>query len=279
VPPLAGTAPPPLTASATLDDLTLTAALTPGGPGINTLDLQASRAGQPVDGLSLRVQQVYPARDWRGDWETAEGADGGLYVTAGADITQAGLWWTLVDIGAGDAVQRAAFAWVVSDAAAVQTSRPPTLVNIAALAAALLALGWAFYPSARRLYRALDLNPANVTVALGAAAATALFSVIGAVIINQSQARYEATVSPPPALVNPTLPDAESLARGAAAYQAACAGWDGRDYAALVERLPRTRDEELFAALGDGWRGLPACAPLSESDRWDVVNYFRTKGR
>jgi hypothetical protein len=46
---------------------------------------------------------------------------------------------------------------------------------------------------------------------------------------------------------------------------------------ALVERLPRTRDEELFFATRDGWRDLPPCVgELTDEQRWHIVNYIRT---
>lgn len=31
----------------------------------------------------------------------------------------------------------------------------------------------------------------------------------------------------------------------------------------------------LFAALRNGWRDLPACAAITDAQRWDVVNYLR----
>jgi hypothetical protein len=182
-----------------------------------------------------------------------------------------------VDVTRADGVTaRAAYAWTISEAAAVLQSRAPNVFNLLALAGVLAALLWAAYPSARRLYARLDLNPATVTIALGGTAATVLFIAIGAVVIQNTQAQYEAVLNPPPAVINPTLPDAASLARGRALVESACAGWMGRDLQMLVERLPRTRDEELFFAVRDGWRGLPPCdAGLSDDQRWDVVNAVR----
>lgn len=273
------TSQPPLQAQAALEGYQVALVASPGGPGVNTFDLTLTRAGRPATGLIVRLRAVQPARDWRGLWEAAEEAGDGLYIAASADMDRPGVWWTLVDVIAPDEPpRRAAFAWDIRAEAAVIQSRPPTLLNSLALLAALAAVGWAFYPLARRVYRRLDLRPAVVVVALGVIFMTALFSIIGVVVVQNAQAQYEATVNPPPKRINPALPDAASLARGAALYARACS-WDGApDYSALVERLPRTRDEELFAAVGDGWRGLPACAgPLSDAERWDVVNYLRTK--
>lgn len=270
---------PPLQAQAAVEDYQVALVISPGGPGVNTFDITLTRGGRPASGQEVRLRAVQPARDWRGPWETAEEAGDGLYIAASADIDRPGAWWALVDvIVPGEPPRRAAFAWDIRAEAAVLQSRPPTLLNALALLVALAAVGWAFYPLARRVYRRLDLRPAVVTVALGVIFMTALFSIIGVVVVQNAQAQYEATVNPPPKRINPTLPDAASLARGAALYARACP-WDSlADHRALVERLPRTRDEELFAAVSDGWRGLPACAaPLDEGERWDIVNFLRTK--
>ncbi len=279
VPDFAQTAPPP-SASQTVDGLDISLTITPGGPGVNTYDVLVRQGGQPVDDLAVRVQMVDPALDRRGLWDTAENAGDGLYVAAGDEINRAGDWWALVDVTrAGGMTARAAYAWAISEAAAVLQARPPNVFNLLALAGVVAALLWAAYPSARRLYARLDLNPATVTIAVGAAAATVLFIAIGVAVIQNTQAQYDATLNPPPTVINPTLPDADSLARGRALVESACAGWTGRGLETLVERLPRIRDEELFFAVRDGWRGLPPCdAGLTDAQRWDVVNAVRALG-
>lgn len=270
VPPFAQEAAPPPTGTQTTGGTTVTLTMTPGGPGVNTYDVIVNRGGQPVENAVVRLRLVNPARDWRGAWETAESVGGGLYGAASADVDRAGEWWALVEVDD----TRAAFAWTISDDAAVQQSRDPNALNLLALAGVIGALGWAAYPFARRVYRRLDLNPATVTIAVGAVVATALFIVVGVVVIQTTQAQYDATLNPPPAVVNPVLPDAASLERGRALFGAAC-GWQGSDWAALVERLPRTRDEALYAAVRDGWRTLPPCS-VNAGQLWDVVNYIRS---
>ena len=78
-------------------------------------------------------------------------------------------------------------------------------------------------------------------------------------------------------LVQDELPDAASLERGEIRLAEACAGWtpDSPGWNDLLARLPRTRDVELFTFLTDGFRGLPACSPLSDRERWDIVNTLR----
>ena len=102
-------------------------------------------------------------------------------------------------------------------------------------------------------------------------------SAAGLVYLNNEDSRYQDTVNPPPAVVNTVLPDTASLERGETVLRDACIGWtpDAPGWGDLVARLPRTRDAELFAFLTDGFRGLPACSPLSDRERWDVVNALR----
>jgi copper transport protein len=269
---------PPPSATQTIGDQTITMMITPGGPGVNTYDIAVMRDGQPVDDIHTQVQFVSPARDWRGRWLPAESAGDGLYVAAGDEITQPGEWWALVDVTQPDGtVERAAFDWTISAEASIQESRKPTLLNWLALAGVLAAVGWTLYPSARGVYRRLDLSPATVTVAVGAVVATVFLGIVGFVVVNNTQAQYEAELNPLPTLVNTVLPDAASLERGRRLYETACTGWtdDTSALRTLVGRLERTRDEELFIAVRDGGQSLPACAAMTDTERWNVVNTIR----
>ena len=153
-------------------------------------------------------------------------------------------------------------------------SRNPSLLNILALLGVLTAVGWLLYPSAQHLYQRLDLRPAMVTVAVSATVATLLLSVVSIVWIQSTQAQYDATLNPTPIIVNAVLPDQASLARGQTLYDASCPNWAFVSVKELIE--PRSRDENLFAAVRDGWRTLPACTALTDNQRWDIVNYLRT---
>ena len=267
---------PPPSATQTVGDLSVTTTITPGGPGANTYDTLITRDGVPLDGLTVRVQVVSPSRDKRSAWLPAEDADSGLYVAAGGEIDQPGGWWSLVDITLPDGTtRRAAFDWAISESAAVLQSRSPGLLNVLALIGVLGALGWVLYPSANHLYHRLDLSPAAVTVALGAVAATILFTVVGVALIESSQVQYDAVLNPPPKIVNAVLPDEASLERGRASYEDACAAWKTLPDLKVLTTA-RVRDDGLFAAVRDGWHGLPACKALTDNQRWDVVNYIRT---
>ncbi|MEO8610004.1 MAG: CopD family protein [Chloroflexota bacterium] len=275
-PPFTQQSVPPPSATQTIGDLSVTTTITPGGPGANTYDTLINRAGVPVDGLTVRIQLVSPSRDKRSAWLPAEDSDSGLYVTAGGEIDQPGDWWSLVDITFPDGtVQRAAFDWKISEAAAVVESRDPGLLNVLALLGVLGALGWIIYPSVNRLYHRLDLSPAVVTISVGAVVATIIFTVVGVAVIQSTQEQYDAVLNPPPKIVNAVLPDEASLDRGQAFYEAACAAWKPLpDLKALT--AARVRDDGLFAAVRDGWHGLPACTTLTDAQRWDVINYIRT---
>lgn len=272
-------APPAPEAAQQAGDLNVQMAIIPGGPGVNTYDISLTRGGAPVEDAAVRVQFVYPELDQRAPAQQADAVEGSLYAAAGAEIDRAGRWLALVDVTPpGGAPARAAFAWDISAAAGVIESRPPGLLNLLALAAVGGALVYAALPALRRLARWLDWRPASVAVAVSAIAGLVIVMVGAAALMAQGQAAYEASLNPTPQVVNPVLPDAESLARGRALYTERCAPvWDKQpDAATLRARLPRLRDEDLFALTGAGWLRLPPCAgDLSAAERWDIVNYLR----
>ncbi len=283
-PTLAGQTTPPPTDSQTVDGYVIDTTITPGGPGINTYDVEVEQGGQPVDGLTIFLRMSEPTRDSRGDWHQLESIGDGLYASVGDEISQPGEWWTVVQFsdpatGSDATTTRAAFDWQISDDASVINSRAPTLLNWLALASVFAALIYAAYPVLNRFYRSLDLNPTIVFVALGATAAGIAVLVIGIMLTAQTGDAYELTVNPPPQVVNTVLPSQESVARGQALYDQACGAWAGNaDLEELVRRLNRTRDETLYAAVThDGWWSLPPCeADYSADQWWDVVNYVRS---
>ena len=267
-------------AATSLGEFSLSAAIIPGGPGVNTYDTVLKRFDAPAADVEVYLQLVDPQRDIRSAWHKAEPVEDGLYVSAGDDIDQAGLWWTLLDVvELNGAVSRAAFAWQISEAAAVQQARPPHLVHfIVLLGIAAVLVAWSA-GRARRLLAALQLTPASLMIAGGAIAVSLGVMVGGALLLGERQRDYELTLNPPPEVVNRVLPDAASLARGEALYREHCLVWqsESAEFRALRNRLASARDDFLYQAVASGWRGLPACgAALSVEARWDVVNYFRT---
>ncbi len=279
-PPQVDELPPAPSANQTVNGLNISVTLSPGGPGINTYDTLVTRDGQPLDGVDVRLQMVNPALDWRSAWHEAEAVDSGLYVAAGADINREGDWLTLVDILTPDGnTRRAAFDWTITDDASVIESRNPGFLNIAALIGVFLAMIWAALPVLRRFYHWLHLTPASLTVGVSATVATTFFLVAGFIMIQQNQVNYEITLNPPPQIINPTLPNEESLQEGLSLFNESCAVWqpESPDIRILKERLPNIRDEQLFAMIRDGWRTLLPCAEtLTDEQRWHIVNYLRT---
>ncbi len=267
-------------ATQTVGEFTVRSLLIPGGPGVNTYDTVVQRGGAAATDVSLRLQLVNPKRGIRRPWHLTEQVDAGLFVAAGDDIEAEGEWWSLVDITAADgSVTRAAAAWEISASRSIIQSRPPTVWHLALLLAIAAIAVWLSRRRARRLLAALHMRPASGLLAAGALAVSIAVMVYGAQLIGERQRQYEATLQPPPERVNIVLPDAASLARGAALYQEGCLVWQGQsaDFRALRNRLATARDDFLYGVVASGWRDLPACeGDLSESQRWDIVNYFRT---
>ncbi|MCL4249467.1 MAG: FixH family protein [Anaerolineae bacterium] len=263
----------------TVETLSVTLAITPGGPGANTYDVQVIRGGQLVSDADVRVQLVNPTLARRGDRHVAEDTGDGLYVAAGTDITQAGAWQVLVDVSEGQKSTRAAFPVTIREDAAVIFSRAPSFLQIVALVAVLAAVGVALSPSLRRFVSWLNPRPLSLLVAALATLGLVAAIVLAVWLSDLSNRQTEAELYPLPTLVNPALPDADSLARGAVLAEMAC-GWsrDNRDLGELAERLVRLRDEELYAFTLEGWRSLPPCGDVSDTQRWDIVNYLRTLG-
>jgi putative copper export protein/methionine-rich copper-binding protein CopC len=269
------------TANHTVDDLAVDVTVTPGGPGVNTYDVRLTRASQAIDGATVSAQIVNPERDWRSIDHAAEPVDAGLYVAAGDDIDEIGQWWMVLDITLPDDADpiRAAFAWNITDDATVIESRPPAAANLLALALVMASVCYALYPAAKRLYDRLDLTPVNVLITTGVIIMTIFLLVLGYQEVSDTRSRYDARLNPPPQVVNSVLPDADSVGRGRDLYAEYCIAWQSvaSDFRALRERAATIRDDELYLATVEGWRDLPPCSGnLSDTQRWDVVNYFRT---
>ncbi len=265
-----------------VDDLTIVLTLLPGGPGVNTYDTTVTRDGERVPNLDITLSKAHPASDRRGDWLPAEAVEPGLYVAAGDEIDEAGRWWTLMNMVLPDGhTTRIAFDWSISDEASVIESVDPRWGNLVALAGVVIAMGLVLYHPFRQLIAWMNFDFATIVVALGATGITLVALTGSYFFLQETRTEYANTLNPPPEVVNGVLPSQASLNRGLLFFQANCPTWgDSSDFDALVARLPRARDEELYYALLDGWRGLDACIQdLSYFQRWDVVNYLRSLER
>ena len=268
------------TATRNLGDITLSTAILPGGPGVNTYDISLSRADTPIADVEVYLQLVNPERGRRAPWLRAEAVEPGLYTAASDDIDSAGGWWTLFDVvGADGDTKRAAFAWQISDSASVQQTRDPSTLHLTALALVVASLAVWIYAPARRTLARMEIGLASALIAAAAVAVTIAVMAFGAALIAEQQREYERTLYPPPAHVNTVLPDADSLNRGRALYLEHCQTWESEtgDFRSLRNQLKTAGDDFFYGVISEGWRDLPACAgDLDDSQRWDIVNYVRT---
>ncbi len=280
-PELAGRSIPPPRNTQVNGQYLITTTITPGGPGVNTYDVLVTRLmdNQPVENAVVRLQLSDPARDWRGTPHELESIGDGLYASAGADLSNVGVWWAAVDVLAENSGwERAAFAFAVNQEAAVLQNRPPSVINLIALMGVIGGTIFAIFPLIARFVRWLDFSPTAITVAVIAMVAVIALIGVTAAIIQQSDAQYQAAINPPPQVINPVIPTSDALTSGTAAL-AAC-GWTldlaNDAFRELIERLPRIRDEELYALIEDGWRGQPACVPANLEVHWQMVNTLRS---
>jgi copper transport protein len=268
--------PPPPSATTQIGDYDMTLTISPGGPGVNTYDLQILRGGAAAQDVTAYIQLVNATLARRGQRHWAELSGDGLYVAAGADISSAGEWQALIDIVDGEIAQRAAFVLPIRADAVVQLTRPATIINILAMFGVLAAVGLAFAPDMRRMTTTFDLRPVTIGISLFALLVGVGVVAAGVWLSDESSRQNEAALYPLPQIVNTVLPDAASLERGRALLSADC-GWLALpELVELTSRLERQRDEQLFALTRDGWRSLPPCSPaLTDQQRWDVVNALR----
>lgn len=268
------------TSTQTVNDFTITSAVIPGGTGVNTYDTVVNKRDAAAIDVTVYLQMIQPDTDNRSDWYLAEQVENGLYVAAGDDIDRIGIWWTLIDIvEPSNNVTRAAFTWDISDDATILQSRDPQVIHILVLLGLVALLMRISYPSISAAYGKLDVTPITGFIAIGVIVGSVVLMIIGAQVVEQQQHVYEATLNPPPERINTILPDSESLQRGEALYANHCLIWQGEsnDFSALRNQLNIMRDDALFNVTLNGWRDLPPCAgDLSDTQRWDIINYFRT---
>lgn len=261
------------------DDLTIEMTLIPGGLGINTFDVYVAqnRGHLKVDDINLI--NVFPDAAYRSERHKLEDVDFGVFATATDDIQAVGTWWTLLEITlSGKATVRYAFEWEIDGKAGVLQSIEPTVINWLALLMILVVMAWLSYPFLKYWFSKLNLDVASSSIALATIIMTVIMMVGGYVIIQQTRDNYAEQLSQPALAVNEVLPDQASLERGKRAYDVHCIVWQiySKDFNNLRNRLDTIRDDELYLAIMDGWRGLPQCGRhMTEEQRWDVVNYLR----
>jgi copper transport protein len=268
------------TLTQTVGDYTITSAVIPGGPGVNTYDTVVNKGDNTVTDVSVLLQMVNAETANRGDWYLTEQVEKGLYVTAGDDIDSIGQWWTLIDvIDEEGSMTRLAFTWDISDEATILQSRDPQLIHIIVLLCLIGLLVTIAYPTIKRFYLMLEVTPVTGGIAVVVIVGSIALLILSAQAINEQQRVYEATLNPLPEIINTVLPDEDSLERGQSLYSDHCLVWQGEsnDFRALRNQLDDVRDDFLYDVTVNGWRDLPRCeGDLSDTQRWDIINYFRT---
>ncbi|MDQ7829615.1 MAG: FixH family protein [Armatimonadota bacterium] len=280
----------PFRVSATAGDLSLTVALSPGRPGLNTVTVTVrDRAGRPVTAQRVDLRFTYLDQPVGTVVERARPAGPGAYVVSTAAAAVVGRWQVeLLVRRAGMEDARTAVRFRLTPTGA-EADRPPeplagtTFWQPRTVGGVVVGLvGIAVLVVALRQRRGRRRAAAAATGAFLAAAG--LFLAVQAV--RGEQALLAAT--------NPFSPTAESLRVGEVVYRARCQvchGVEGRgDGPAAATMVPRPADFRIHMAAGhtDGqlfyWvtngvtgTAMPAFRDvLTPEERWHVINFIRT---
>ena len=271
-----------LTARAEVHDLKLDISISPGRVGQNTFTLKLiTTDGHPVHSARKVLLRFTPAQ---GNIPPSEleliGLGDGSFVAKGANLSLPGSWQVQAVVRRGDQFDAYAnfdFTLRNPGAAAEGTSAIPKqaawlIVMIGLLCGSLTSSIKA--PAGLRLGMGVPL--ALLTFSLG------LFYLTQPVVIETAQ-------------VNPIPPNSESIAAGQVLFSSSCAachGSKGKGMGLWVLTLnPRPADlrqhaipgihtdAQLFEWITNGFPGsrMPAFKnSLSDTDRWNLVNFIRT---
>lgn len=286
---------PKTTQTARAGDLQLTLTLGSLQPGENSFDVlvRDARSGRPVaDAQRVTLRITMLDMDMGESEAIAIPRGNGHYTTSGPYLAMSGHWETRVIVRrAGlddvDAPFRLAIGAVAGTPVASTPVPPrlPTLPRFELLAFGLALVGVGL----------LGLSAAQFVGRYGPLG-TGLFTVVPMVLVIGA---YLAITQPwldarAPLPTNPVPADAASIARGQQLFTtncASCHGATGRgDGPAAATLDPRPADltnahmrlhadGTIFQTISDGVSGsaMPAWKDrLSETDRWDLVNYLRT---
>lgn len=269
---------PAITQAGAADDLSIDLRIEPGSVGLNVFTVTITSDGEPVDDASQVELKFTPASNLAPSTLEMPGRGGGQYIAKAANLSQAVRWQVQVAVRRPDHFD--AFANFKVNLGGEPASSFP----------------WGRVAGGLLLLSGLGLSLAvrQLTVSgwqrhlVGTASALALAAAGVWVLFNPP---------PPPlsSLVNPIAPNGQSLAAGQAVYQTNCVpchGESGKGDGPLGLTLnPRPADLSYHATPGVhsdgqlfGWisHGYPGSAmpafegSLSETDRWNLVNYIRT---
>ncbi len=259
---------------------TLSLTPNPNAMGSNAYDVTLLRDDQPLDGARVVAQFVYPALGTRSTPIALDGESNGLYIGAGAELSKAGAWQAVFDVWPLDDSTdpiRIALTWPVT-AQASGVDRVPSILNILSAAAILIALAVWIIPRIRRRLRGVHVDGQMALIGVSAVALTVLVMVGGAYYLASAARTYADAANPPPQYVNPSLPNQGSIRAGAALYAADCASCHEVPTSSLNAYLALHNDSTVFSFLKPN-ASHPYADPLSDADRWAVINFLRAHFR
>jgi mono/diheme cytochrome c family protein len=269
-----------LSGNATADDLRVHINVAPGTVGQNTFTVSLSSNGQPVKAVKEALLRFTPAKSGVPPSEAQLLARGdGSYSVKGSYLSLPSEWQLQVVIrrqAKFDSFANFSFA-VLAPGQQRQSAGTQNMAGAVILLDGLLfgLAMWGF--SGRRL------------LPLGASGVLSLVLVVGGLYFVRRPASAGSEQA------NPIVPDAKSVAAGQALYDSHCVpchGTGGKGDGPLgLTLIPRPADltihavpgvhsdAQLFEWITDGFPGsaMPAWkSSLSDTDRWNLVNFIRT---
>jgi len=270
-----------LTGSASADDLQIDLSIAPGFVGQNTFTLSLSAAGQPVTSVKEALLRFTPAQSNIPPSDVQLiGQGDGSYVTKGSYLSLPSNWQVQAIVRRDNKFDEYAnFNFIVNNpGTGNQDASTPRYAGALTL---LIGLLFGFFMFTLTKNKPVLRYGAGGLLSVLMAVMGVMYLLMPAAVTN-SQA-------------NPILPDARSIAAGQALYTTNCVACHGvfgkgdgpvgltlnpRPADLSYHAIPGVHtDAQLFEWITNGFPGsrMPAWkSVLSDTDRWNLVNFIRT---
>jgi len=271
--------PSELNAVADVDDLNIALDITPGRVGVNTFTVNVTSNGQPVDNAKSVEARFTPANsNFVPSQAQLIGQGHGTYAIKGAYLSLPATWQVQISVRRDNHYDAYADFTFPLGAAAAAADVPWNRVSGGLLFVAALLYMFAFrrFEFSRGPLIAIELVPALALV------------LIGTLVFAQTPIESGGPINPVP-------PNATSVAAGKAIFAEKCVPCHGEsgkgDGPIGITLNPRPADltqhaipgvhtdGQLFGWITNGFPGSvmpPFRQALSDTDRWNVVNFIRT---